>query len=81
MQAHNEDLQHEIALYKSVAIPSEYKPRTAVTRVERAPMVTQGLSISKGVEHGKSISVPSARLASMPEMEYEQGGMTLDEIM
>ncbi|OSX66113.1 hypothetical protein POSPLADRAFT_1043607 [Postia placenta MAD-698-R-SB12] len=81
VQAHNEDLQYEIALYKSVAIPSEYKPRTAVTRVERAPMVTQGLSISKGVEHGKSISVPSARLASMPEMEYEQGGMTLDEIM
>ncbi|KAI0374148.1 hypothetical protein BV20DRAFT_1111162 [Pilatotrama ljubarskyi] len=35
--ADNDELRHELELYKSVAVPNEVKPRTAMTRVGRIP--------------------------------------------
>lgn len=87
MQANNEDLQHELALYKSVAVPPELKPRTMVTRVDRAPLSTQsinGNASSKAMELVQGASVTHTapkKLDPLPEIEYDQEEMTLDEIM
>ncbi|ETW80450.1 hypothetical protein HETIRDRAFT_24876, partial [Heterobasidion irregulare TC 32-1] len=37
--AHGDSLQHELNMYKSIAVPSEFKPRTTITRVGRVPLV------------------------------------------
>ena len=37
--ADNDDLRAELGLYKSVAVPQDVKPRTAITRVARLPAV------------------------------------------
>lgn len=85
-QAQNEDLQHELDLYKSVAVPPELKPRTTVTRVERLQVPSS--SVGLGGSHSQRSSSESvarrasARLEPMPEVEYNtHGEMTLDEIL
>ena len=87
-QAHNEDLQHELDLYKSVAVPPELKPRTTVTRVERlqVPSASTALGGSQSQSQRSSgesvVKSTSTRLEPMPEVEYDaQGEMTLDEIL
>ncbi|KAI0355587.1 hypothetical protein OH77DRAFT_1479263 [Trametes cingulata] len=74
--ADNDELRHELELYKSVAIPNEVKPRTALTRVGRVPGPSAlseselGLSIAGGrvSEQGyglpRSTSVSSGSAAS-----------------
>lgn len=88
-EAQNEDLQHELNLYKSVAVPPELKARTTVTRVERlqVPSASIGLGGSqKGSNELNSRSASSMasnrKLEPMPEVDYHlQGEMTVDEIM
>ncbi len=87
--ADNDELRHELGLYKSVAVPQDVKPRTTITRVGRVP---SGLSESEPAALPRSASGAGARLASVPEAcmvagdadEAEavgEGDMTLDEIM
>ncbi|KAH9839316.1 uncharacterized protein C8Q71DRAFT_748934 [Rhodofomes roseus] len=88
-QAYNEDLQHELDLYKSVAVPPELKPRTTVTRVERlqVPSASIGLggsqkSSSELNSRSTSTMASNRKLEPMPEVDYDtQGEMTLDEIL
>ncbi|OJT10266.1 hypothetical protein TRAPUB_13220 [Trametes pubescens] len=86
--ADNDELRHELGLYKSVAVPQDVKPRTTITRVGRVP---SGLSESEPAATLPR-SASGARLASVPEAcmvagdadEAEavgEGDMTLDEIM
>ncbi|KAL7281761.1 hypothetical protein ACG7TL_005080 [Trametes sanguinea] len=94
--ADNEDLRHELELYKSVGVPHEIKPRTTITRVGRVPSISSdselGASLApRASESGPSLPRststsmgPSARLASVPETLGGDGladEMTLDEIM
>ncbi|KAI8972254.1 hypothetical protein BD414DRAFT_426125 [Trametes punicea] len=92
----NEELRHELELYKSVAVPQEAKPRTTITRVGRVPAAlseselgasvaprTSDLGLSLQRSHAASGS-GSSRLASVPELPAlpdADGEMTLDEIM
>lgn len=85
-QVQNEDLQHELDLYKSVVVPPELKPRTTVTRVERLQVPSS--SVGLGGPHSQRSSSESVarsaptRLEPMPEVECNtQGEMTLDEIL
>ncbi|KAI0645573.1 hypothetical protein C8Q79DRAFT_965200 [Trametes meyenii] len=91
--ADNDELRHELALYKSVAVPNEIKPRTNITRVGRVPATLSepelGASLAshaseQGAGHPRSASGSAARLASVPEVSSGGDGeddMTLDEIM
>ncbi|KAI0820002.1 hypothetical protein BC628DRAFT_1399853 [Trametes gibbosa] len=89
MLADNDELRHELGLYKSVAVPLEAKPRTTITRVGRVP---------SGPPSDGELGVPTseralpragsraaAQLASVPETadgeDGAPGDMTLDEIM
>ncbi|KZT66396.1 hypothetical protein DAEQUDRAFT_458069 [Daedalea quercina L-15889] len=85
-QAQNEDLQHELDLYKSVAVPPELKPRTMVTRVERLQVPSSSIGLAGSQTSSSELNTRSAcssrKLDSMPEVEYNtQGEMTLDEIL
>ncbi|KAI9060302.1 hypothetical protein FKP32DRAFT_1656684 [Trametes sanguinea] len=93
--ADNEELRHELELYKSVGVPHEIKPRTTITRVGRVPSASSdgelGASLAPrtsestlNLPRSSSTSGPSARLASVPESSSGSGigdEMTLDEIM
>jgi hypothetical protein len=70
--AGNEELRQELDMYKSVMIPIDCKPRTAITRVERVPLGTQSLNglVGRGAAKGREIAV-----------EVANGEMTLEEIM
>lgn len=74
----NDDLRHELELYKSVAVPTEYKPRTHVTRVTRVPLGDKRLNVG-------STNVPQEDediFKHIPNTtEYKEGDLTLDEIM
>ncbi|KAF7793937.1 hypothetical protein EIP86_005060 [Pleurotus ostreatoroseus] len=77
----NDDLQHELGLYTSVGVPMQVKPRTTVTRVARAPLANQNINTSARAKSPGSMSSSNARkLESMPEVEYKEGDMTLDEL-
>ncbi|KAL6305236.1 hypothetical protein BKA93DRAFT_731459 [Sparassis latifolia] len=70
----NEDLRHELELYKSVAVPPEMKPRTTVTRVGRVPLAIQNVNVISGTrpsESAKSLSSTGSlkKLEPMPEVE------------
>ncbi|KAI0958971.1 hypothetical protein AcV7_004638 [Taiwanofungus camphoratus] len=85
--ADNDDLRYELELYKSVAVPPELKPRATLTRVGRVPLAMQDVNIrgnTNPAEHTESVQVSEGKqrmLDTMPELEYEHGEMTLDEIM
>lgn len=71
----NSDLQYELNMYKSVAIPTESRPRTMVTRVTRMPLTNQNQNVM-------STYLPpmSTKKTTNNAMEYEEGHMTLEEI-
>jgi hypothetical protein len=46
VQVGNQELQEELAMYKSVTVPTENKPRTNITRVKRVPCATQNLNVN-----------------------------------
>jgi hypothetical protein len=85
--AGNEELRHELDMYKSVMIPMENKPRTNIIRIDRVPLADQNINVSmsaakstKGTgSFGKSVGggVSGPKLA----MEVDLGEMTLEEIM
>lgn len=73
----NEDLRHELQLYKSVAVPAGSKPRTHVTRVGRLPLGDQNVNAaSVNVGHGGEDI-----LQYLPEDgQYRDGDLTLEDI-
>ncbi|KAG6816980.1 hypothetical protein H0H87_001295 [Tephrocybe sp. NHM501043] len=85
----NEDLQHELDMYKSVMVPADNKPRTAITRVIRPPLLnlTRSLNASSGAgnplasvtKSGDSFDKGSVQRVHV--LESIPGDMTIDEIM
>ncbi|KAG2755224.1 hypothetical protein P692DRAFT_20861225 [Suillus brevipes Sb2] len=78
MSAANEDLQHEIMMYKSVAVPEDSKPRTNLTRLTRPPLTSQSLNTMTAT------SIPSCNtdaLIKATVLEHIPGDMTLDELI
>ena len=77
----NEGLRQELAMYKSVAVPTESKPRTFVTRITRAPLTNQSLNVGSATEAKPSLKKSDgAERPLVPSVEYGGGDMTLDEI-
>ncbi|TFK53691.1 hypothetical protein OE88DRAFT_1626446 [Heliocybe sulcata] len=70
--ADNEGLRNELGMYKSVMVPLESKPRTALTRVGRAPLSSQNMNVKSVL--GKSVKQTRAE-------ESRDGDMTLEELM
>lgn len=95
--AENDDLQHELGMYKSVTVPPEMKPRTTITRVGRPPLVSLARSVNTGgaAVHARSVSagsvlqkgqaaaesVSAGKARRVEVLETIPGDMTLDEIM
>ncbi|KAI0675174.1 hypothetical protein C8Q78DRAFT_1075491 [Trametes maxima] len=85
--ADNDELRHELALYKSVAVPDGFKPRTNITRVGRIPAALSESELGASLapdQGGPGLPRSAARLASVQEMSLGETGvddMTLDEIM
>lgn len=79
----NDDLQHELDMYKSVMVPGENKPRTAMTRVTRLPLVNLARSLNASGGGGTPV-VSAAKSDSAQRvhvLESVPGDMTIDEIM
>lgn len=79
----NDELRHELELYKSVGVPVDFKPRTTVTRVTRAPLVSQNLNAlpaSRARSNSRAASGCGKRIDVVPELEYKEGDMTVDEL-
>ncbi|KAI0339796.1 hypothetical protein BDW22DRAFT_1399371 [Trametopsis cervina] len=79
----NDELRHELELYKSVGVPVDFKPRTTVTRVTRAPLVSQNLNAlpaSRARSNSRAASGGGKRIDVVPELEYKEGDMTVDEL-
>ncbi|KAI0786720.1 hypothetical protein C8Q75DRAFT_264006 [Abortiporus biennis] len=76
----NDDLRHELDMYKSVSVHPELKPRTTVTRVSRVPLATQSMNI-KSLSAISSVSNGGKRLESTPEVDFKEGDMTIEEIL
>ncbi|OBZ70612.1 hypothetical protein A0H81_09091 [Grifola frondosa] len=70
--ADNDDLRHELELYKSVAVPQEIKPRTMITRVTRVPLAPQSTNAGECTDAG--LLHLQTQIAPIAEM-------SLDEIM
>ncbi|KZT10728.1 uncharacterized protein LAESUDRAFT_693038 [Laetiporus sulphureus 93-53] len=87
IQMQNEDLQHELLMYKSVAVPTEMKPRTMVTRIARTTMPIRNDSLNcrataEGpVRDGQVHTSGMRKFETAPEVEDRPGDMTLEEIM
>jgi hypothetical protein len=79
--AEADELRYELDMYKSVALPTEHKPRTGITRVGRQPLVNQTLNVkpSSAASIGKSAS--AAKSSGNPVGEYSPGDMTIDELL
>lgn len=75
----NDELQQELAMYKSVGVPRE---RLHVTRVSRAPFASRNLNVtSAGQAKAASLKNPDdAERSKSPTLGYRPGDMTLDEI-
>lgn len=75
--AQNDDLQHELDMYKSVAVPLEKKPRTNLTRILRPPLVSLGNSLNFNSQKA------SSGVAKYQEtiVEPNKGDMTTDELV
>ena len=79
----NDDLQHELDMYTSVAVPLQSKARTTVTRVTRVPLANHNMNASSRLHARSTISgeVPGGGARrSLTEPAYKDGDMTLDEI-
>ncbi|THH33261.1 hypothetical protein EUX98_g903 [Antrodiella citrinella] len=72
----NDDLRHELGLYKSVAVPTDYKAKGHVTRVGRTALGDQNLN----VKPTNATSGGEDMLNYLPE-EYREGDLTVEEIM
>ena len=70
----NEDLEHELDMYKSVAVPVGHKPRTNMTRVGRTPLLNL-LNLSEQDSRGRGRT-----FSPTDELEPIPGDMTVDEL-
>ncbi|KAG6842111.1 hypothetical protein C0991_002765 [Blastosporella zonata] len=81
----NDDLQHELDMYKSVMVPGDNKPRTAITRVTRPPLVNLTRSLNANNAGDPTISAAKSgekgSLQRVHVLESIPGDMTIDEIM
>ncbi|KAH7888718.1 hypothetical protein F5I97DRAFT_2004418 [Phlebopus sp. FC_14] len=75
----NEQLYHELELYKSSAIPTDNKPRSLFVRVTRPPLVNQSMNVENSGMN-PSLSVEANRF-SLSEQLPGPGDMTLDELI
>ena len=75
----NEELKHELDMYKSVMIPVESKPRTNITRIERAPLADQNVNVHSG--RPKSVNGTDEGNDKLARLDTVLGDMTLEEIM
>lgn len=77
----NEGLRQELAMYKSVGVPADSKPRTFVTRITRAPLTNHSLNVGSVTEAKPGLKKSDgAERPVVPSTEYRGGDMTLDEI-
>ncbi|KNZ80489.1 hypothetical protein J132_05609 [Termitomyces sp. J132] len=84
----NDDLQHELDMYKSIMVSADNKPRTTLTRVTRPPLVN--LTRSLNVSVGGSLAISASKsddlsgkgsVQRVHALETIPGDMTIDEIM
>ena len=76
--AENDELLRELQLYKSVAVPADFRPRSTLTRVARKPLMNQSMNTRP-----PSTGLPRSggkKLETTAEDEYKDGDMTLDEL-
>ncbi len=76
----NDELRYELAMYKSVGIPAESRPRTTVTRVTRIPLGSQNQNIMSTHLLPISPKKLGAAMESPTSLEYKEGDLTLEEI-
>lgn len=79
ISAANEDLLHEIMMYKSVAVPGDSKPRTNLTRVTRPPLMSQSMNVVATTSIPPCVA--SDALITATVLEHIPGDMTLDELI
>lgn len=79
ISAANEDLLHEIMMYKSVAVPGDSKPRTNLTRVTRPPLMSQSMNVVAATSIPPYVA--SDALITATVLEHIAGDMTLDELI
>ncbi|KAG6862229.1 hypothetical protein C0995_002160 [Termitomyces sp. Mi166 len=87
----NDDLQHELDMYKSIMVPADNKPRTAFTRVTRLPLgnLTRSLNASASAAGNLASSASESDNSSSGKssaqhvhvLESIPGDMTIDEII
>ena len=83
LASQNDDLLRELQLYKSAAVPTDFKPRSTMTRVARMPLANQSLNAKSSSASGKAHFGGSRGkdLLAASEANYMEGDMTLDEMM
>ncbi|GJE94441.1 hypothetical protein PsYK624_106110 [Phanerochaete sordida] len=65
----NDELARELQMYKSVAVPADFRTRSTLTRVSRRPLAPHS-------SNARSAGKTSAEAAE----EYKEGDMTIDEL-
>ncbi|KIJ68163.1 hypothetical protein HYDPIDRAFT_83602 [Hydnomerulius pinastri MD-312] len=80
--AANEDLRHELGLYKSAVVPVENKPRSLFIRVARPPLTSQSLNVNN-VKTNTNMTPSSIDATKHVILEHlpGPGDMTLDELV
>ena len=83
--ATNEDLQHELDMYKSVMVPVDQKPRTNMIRVARPPLVNLVRSLNvdgggEGIRNSWTVVQADVGEIRTPVLETIPGDMTIEEI-
>jgi hypothetical protein len=76
---HNDDLRHELDMYKSVVVPIENKPRTNITRIGRPPLVNMNHCFNLGANGSKSLDGNDVQGAKV--LNGIPGTTTLEEII
>jgi len=83
----NEDLQHELDMYKSVMVPVDQKPRTNMIRVARPPLINLVRSLNVdggggGIEKSRTAAQVNVAVEKIrrPVLETIPGDMTIEEI-
>ena len=77
----NDELIRELQLYKSVAVPTDFKPRSTMTRVSRVPLGSHSLNTGLATRARNTDRMPVSVAQVVDEMEYREGDMTIDEIL
>jgi len=73
------ELHNELAMYKSVLVTDEKKPRTHITRVARVPLLAQSLNVDG--ELGNPRLADGEGKQGRQVLESIPGDMTVDELI